>query len=125
MAEELQPDVMHDPLPHELEEPYLQVAEKRFADDEEQVPEGEKRQTRHFAGNDMPVDGNLYQPRLGQCRPGNQRQQCEDRNCLPPVGGKIAVKPTHQKPVEGPADYLIFMDAAEMHGTPFWRRAQG
>ena len=115
VGEEFDPEVVHHPLTHELQQVDLGEGEERFGEDHAEEGGGQHRQAGQLALHDMGVDSDFEDPGLGQLGSGDRRQQQQRRHHHASVGHDIADETPHQLAVVHLADNLVLIYAAKMH----------
>jgi len=111
MGKEFQTDILHDPLPKELQQPDFKKREERFSKDEEEEVERQCRESGKIPFDDVVVYGELDQPGLGELGGSCQRQDAENRHNKPEVRAQIGDKPHQQGAIIGFADYFVCIDS--------------
>ncbi len=107
VTEDLQAQVAHDLLPHQVDQHRLAEAQGEDQDDGKGVEGGDAGESADVAVLDRAVDGQLGQVRLDDGAGGPQDQAGDGREGAPAVRPEIAEEPAHQPRVVSFSQYLF------------------
>ena len=96
MVVDLHAQIEHDPLPHHLHRVGLHVLQRERADQHDEKRERDPVEAVQVAGDDVVVDRDLRQIRLGELQPGVADDGGERHDHRPAMRTQIGQQPPHQ-----------------------------